>query len=64
MAKIQHKYSFSNAVITKEKGNYVITEYDKDDTRMYDLSDTLDKFLDQDGVSLVIGIDGKPASVE
>ncbi len=63
MAKIQCKYSFSNAVITKENGKYVITEYDKEDTRSYDLSDVLDDLLDKDGVSLVAGIDSKPDPV-
>ncbi len=64
MAKIQQKYSFSNAIITKEKGEYTITELEKDGSQDYNLTDILDKFLDKDGVSLTIGVDGKPDPIE
>lgn len=64
MAKIQRKFGFSNAVITKENDVYMITEYGKDDTCTYNLSEVLDEFLDKDGVSLSIGVDGKPVPVE
>ncbi len=64
MAKIQRKFGFSNAVITKENGVYMITEYEKDETYTYNLSEVLDEFLDKDGVSLNIGVDGKPVPVE
>lgn len=64
MAKIQRKFGFSNAVITKENGVYLITEYGKDETYTYNLSEVLDEFLDKDGVSFNIGIDGKPVPVE
>lgn len=64
MAKIQRKFGFSNAVITKENNIYMITEYGKDETYTYNLSEVLDEFLDKDGVSLNIGIDGKPVPVE
>lgn len=64
MAKIQQKYSFSNAMITEDNGQYSITEVEKDDTQTYNLSEVLDKFLDKDGVSLTIGVDGKPEPIE
>ncbi len=64
MAKIQRKFGFSNAVITKENGVYMITEYEKDETNTYNLSEVLNEFLDKDGVSLNIGVDGKPVPVE
>ncbi len=64
MAKIQRKFGFSNAVITKENNVYMITEYEKDETHTYNLSEVLDEFLDKDGVSLNIGVDGKPVPVE
>ena len=64
MAKIQRKFGFSNAVITKENDTYMITEYEKDETHTYNLSDVLDEFLNKDGVSLNIGVDGKPTPVE
>ncbi|MCM1277294.1 MAG: YonK family protein [Lachnospiraceae bacterium] len=64
MAKIQRKFAFSNAVITKENGVYMITEYEKNDMSTYNLSEVLDEFLDKDGTSLNIGVDGKPTPVE
>lgn len=64
MAKLQKKYSFSKANITLENGKYIITEYDKDNTADYNLSDILGEFLDKDGVVLSIGIDSEPAGIE
>lgn len=64
MAKIQRKFAFSNAEISKENGVYMITEYEKDETCTYNLSEIIDEFLDKDGVTLSIGIDGKPTPVE
>ena len=60
MAKLQKKYSFSKANITLENGKYIITEYDKDNTADYNLTDILNEFLDKDGVCLTIGIDSEP----
>lgn len=60
MAKLQKKYSFSKANITLENGKYIITEYDKDNTADYNLTDILNEFLDKDGVVLSIGIDAEP----
>lgn len=60
MAKLQKKYSFSKANITLENGKYIITEYDKDNTADYNLTDILSEFLDKDGVVLSIGIDAEP----
>ena len=60
MAKLQKKYSFSKANITLENGKYIITEYDKDDTADYNLTDILNEFLDKDGVVLSIGVDSEP----
>lgn len=64
MAKLQEKYSFSKANITLENGKYIITEFDKDETNVYNLTDILNKFLDKDGVMLSIGIDSEPAVIE
>lgn len=60
MAKLQKKYSFSKANISLENGRYIITEYDKDNTADYDLTEILGEFLDKDGVVLSIGIDSEP----
>lgn len=64
MAKVQKKYSFSKANITLENGKYIITEFDKDDTNVYNLTDILNEFLDKDGVVISIGIDSEPAVIE
>lgn len=63
MAKLQKKYSFSKANITLENGRYIITEYDKDNTADYDLTEILGEFLDKDGVVLSIGIDSEPVGL-
>lgn len=64
MAKLQKKYSFSKANITLENGKYIITEYDKENTADYNLSDILGEFLDKDGVVLSISIDSEPVGIE
>lgn len=63
MAKLQEKYSFSKANISFENGRYIITEFGKDSTADYDLTEILNNFLDKDGVVLSIGIDGEPNSI-
>lgn len=62
MAKLQKKYSFSKAQINLENGKYIITEYGKEDTTEFNLTDILEEFLDKDGVVLSIGIDSEPES--
>lgn len=57
MAKITKKYAFSKATITFENGKYTITEITKDDSTDYNLSDVLDSFIGQEGISLSIGVD-------
>lgn len=59
MAKRQKKYSFSKATITLEDGKYIITEYGKDGTYDFNLTDIIKEFLDKDGVVLSIGIDSE-----
>lgn len=58
MAKVQGKTSFSGATITKENGEYIITEFSKDDATSYNLSEVLDGYLDKDDVSLSISVNG------
>lgn len=64
MAKVQKKYSFSKAVISLEQGQYIITEYEKDSVSDYNLTNILADFLDKDGVTLTIGIDSSPTTLE
>lgn len=63
MAKIQGKTSFSGAVITKENGAYMITEFSKDDAITYNLSEVIDDYLDKDDVSLSISVNGSLAPI-
>lgn len=64
MAKIQGKTSFSGAVITKEDGAYIITEFSKDDATSYNLSEVLDGYLDKEDLSLSISVNGTLAPSE
>lgn len=57
MAKKNTKVSFNKGNITFENGKYIITEFNKDSSSDYDLSQILDSFVGIDGVSLSIGID-------
>jgi hypothetical protein len=57
MAKRRVAYSFSKAEISLEEGKYVITEYSKDDTESYSLSDILDGFIGVDSITLTISSD-------
>lgn len=64
MAKNSFKTSFSKAQITKEEGKYIITEYNKDDTKSYDLSELLDGLIGIEGLSLAINKDSELAPIE
>ena len=46
--------SFSKAIISKEDGKYIITEIGKDDSREYNLSEILDKWLEIEDVKITI----------
>ena len=52
MAKENKSIKFTNACITKEDDKYIITETTKDDTKVYNLIDKIDEFLDIEGISL------------
>lgn len=52
MAKENKSIKFTNACITKEDDEYIITETTKDDTKVYNLIDKIDEFLDIEGISL------------
>lgn len=44
--------SFQNATITKEDGEYIITETHKDEVKVYSLSNVLDEFLEVENIKL------------
>lgn len=52
MAKENKSIKFTNACITKEDDTYIITETTKDDTKVYNLIDKIDEFLNIEGISL------------
>lgn len=64
MAKNSFKTSFSKAQITVEDGKYIITEYNKDDTKAYDLSEVLDGLVGVEGLSLSINKDTELTPIE
>ena len=64
MAKNSFKTSFSKAVVTKEDGKYIITEYNKDDTKSYDLSSVLDGVIGVEGLSLALNKDSELTAIE
>ena len=64
MAKNSFKTSFSKATITKEDGKYIITEYNKDDVKSYDLSSALDGVIGVEGLSLAFNKDSELTAIE
>lgn len=65
MAKNSFKTSFTKAQITKnEDGTYIITEYNKDDTKVYDLSSVLDGLIGMEGLSLSVNKDSDLTPIE
>lgn len=57
MAKKNLRYSFNKGELTKENGDYIITEVSKDDSIEYSLSDVLDGFVGLSGMNIVISVD-------
>lgn len=65
MAISKSSISFKNAVITFEEDKIIITEYKKDDTKVYDLVKELKTFENVEGISLTIAKDSEiPTMVE
>jgi len=52
MAKEVKSLGFSKAVITEENGEFVITEYTKDETLVYNLSEKIREWVGIEGVAL------------
>lgn len=58
MAKKSGKVSFSKVTLTKnENGEYIAEEVGKDSSKIYNLSNELDKFLDLNDLSISISQD-------
>ena len=54
MAKFTRSVAMTNATITFEDDQWMVTEYTKDDMMQYKLEDILEKFKDVEGVSVTI----------
>ena len=52
MAKEVKTLGFNKSVITEEDGRFIITEYTKDDTLVYDLSEKIREWIGIEGVSV------------
>lgn len=47
---------FSNATINRDdNGDFIITEINKDNEKVYNLTEKMNEFLDIDGISLQMG---------
>ena len=57
MAKESRNISYQKATITEENGIFMITEYLKDETKVYNLTDKLKEYVNVDGLSLKIAKD-------
>jgi len=64
MAKENKSIQFSKAVITEENGEFIITEYQKEDTKVYNLNEKLREWLDIEGITLSLKKDKELPSEE
>lgn len=65
MSKKTLKLSFSKTTLSKnDKGEYMVEEVSKDDTKTYNLSKALDEFVGLEGLSISIGQDSVLPSEE
>ena len=64
MAKNSFKTSFTKAQITLEEGKFIITEYNKDDTKAYDLTEVLTGLIGVEGISLSVNKDSDLTPIE
>lgn len=68
MAKNSMSTKFAKATITEEeidgKKQLIITEYLKDETKTYNLTEELVKFMGVEGISLTISTDSELKPIE
>jgi len=64
MAKNSFKTSFAKAQITLEEGKFIITEYNKDDIKAYDLTEFLTGLVGVEGISLSANKDSELTQIE
>ena len=64
MAKENKSIQFSKAIITEEDGEFIITEYQKQDTKVYNLNEKLREWIDIEGITLSLKKDKELPSEE
>jgi len=68
MAKKSMSTKFTKAIITEEEVNgkkqLILTEYLKDETKVYNLTEEIVKFLDIEGIALTIATDAELVPIE
>jgi len=68
MAKKSMSTKFTKATITEEevdgKKQLILTEYLKDETKVYNLTEEIVKFLDIEGIALTIATDAELVPIE
>lgn len=58
MAKLQKKYSFKNGILDiDDEGNMILTEVNKDDREIFNLTSLLKEVKGTEGLSLSFGFD-------
>jgi len=58
MAKCSNKVLFSKSTLSKNaNGEYIVEEINKDDSKIYNLTKELDKFIGYEGLSINISQD-------
>lgn len=64
MAKESKSMKFTGACITEEDGVYTITETKKEDTKVYNLTEKLEEWLNIEGISVSFSKDMELPSEE
>ena len=65
MGKFSKRYSFKNGEISKdESGRYILTEVNKDDCEMFDLTSLIDEMIGITGITLSFGSEDIVPSID
>ena len=54
IAKKAVNVSYTNAELTVDEGNYILTETTKDDTKIYNLSELLNSLAGNENISVTV----------
>lgn len=64
MAKESKSLGFNKAIITEEDGEFILTEYTKDETIVHNLTDKIREWVGIEGIALVLKQDKIIGSAE